>query len=154
MVNPCVSCATVPLEIGVAQQPHHSSNGHERDQSLLLGPRHPLVSRKLLLCCPFSSCPIFDPRRLDHWWHPDALIWTRHGRNTKRGHSELESIKGHASANRINSPSEEIPLLKPSMLIKRKEWLRFHAIPCNSFLPACHPDNLSNVTKSTSFISC
>ena len=59
----------------------------------------------------------------------------------------MGSIKGHASVNRIKSPS----LVETEYVDQTEGMIAQGAIP---FSQLVHPDNFSNVIKSTSLISC
>lgn len=163
-----MSCATVPLEIGVPQQPHHSSPSKRslmRPKSVARAstptgfPKaSPIVFAYLSSLPDFREdwtwnwCPASSvvPRMIRQEWYPSfwCFGWTRNGQNTpNQGHSKLESIKGHASVNRIKSPS----LVETEYVDQTEGMIAQSAIP---FSQLVHPDNFSNVIKSTSLISC
>ena len=154
-----MSCATVPLEIGVPQQPHHSSPSKRslmRPKSVARAstptgfPKaSPIVFAYLSSLPDFREdwtwnwCPASSvvPRMIRQEWYPVSEViswirthwcfgWTRKGRNTpNQGHSKLESIKDMP----VWIGSKALPLLKPSMW---PNW-RNDCAKCNSFLPAC-----------------
>lgn len=139
-----MSCATVPLEIGVPQQPHHSSprkrslmrpksvarastpTGFPKASPIVFA--YPSSLPNFREDWPWNWCPASSvvPQMIRQEWYPSfwshildpsLMLWMN---------QEWEEIRSWRASKDMPVwiGSKALPFLKPSMLTKLKEWLR------------------------------